>query len=73
MSTILKALKRLEEDQPGGEITGAENVGSDVAGPGAGVEGADALRERILAEERANPIGAATSWDPSTPPAASGA
>lgn len=70
MSTILKALKRLEEDQPGGEITGAENVGSDVAGPGAGVEGADDLRERILAEERANPIGAATSWDPSTPPAA---
>ena len=61
MSTILKALKRLEEDQPGGESTGAENVESAVAGPGA-----DDLRERILAEERANPIGAVTYRDPST-------
>ena len=65
MSTILKALKRLEEDQPGGESTSAENVGSDVAGPGA-----DDLRERILAEERANPIGTVTYRDPSTSPGA---
>ena len=78
MSTILKALRRLEEDQPrsaDAAETGQTSAALDASTPGdatlAADAGTEALRERILAEERANQPAASTSTSTSTDPAAS--
>lgn len=73
MSTILKALRRLEEDRPrsadAAEIAETP-VALDASTPGdtalAAGAGTEALRERILAEERANqrPTSTSASADP---------
>ncbi len=58
MSTILKALRRLEEDEP--REAAAANAGESSPAPASSgdaseaSEGTDGLRDRILAEERAN-------------------
>lgn len=82
MSTILKALRRLEEDQPKRATATADAsareapASADGEDPGAGTEGTDGLRDRILAEERANQPGDSTpAGAPSgaTPSASDGA
>jgi hypothetical protein len=65
MSTILKALRRLEEDGPTtGTATDFTNPADPLAGTGPLV--ADELRDRILAEEHAAEAGAGAQRNPDT-------
>ena len=58
MSTILKALRRLEEDGPGESPSGAttSEAGASPTIPATEPRATDELRDRILAEERANEV-----------------
>ena len=58
MSTILKALRRLEEDGPGESPSDAatSEAGASPTIPATDPRATDELRDRILAEERANEV-----------------
>jgi hypothetical protein len=63
MSTILKALRRLEEDSPkAGSATDFTNTGDEL--PGTGSLAAEELRDRILVEEHASEASADAQRDP---------